>query len=119
MQKAHLNTQLRMRPAISGIIRLFYPLLKDHDCVKTYPDVAGVKTNVCFISHDVNEELKAGLRSKINQFEASFIEQLVRYLIHQPEYGPQDITVITPYKGQMFEIRRYVGFCVFSGFFLG
>jgi superfamily I DNA and/or RNA helicase len=104
IRKSELRTQLRMRPQISELIKPFYDGLQDHQRVFEYPNVSGVVGNVCFISHKQKEDSKI-TRSKSNTFEANFVVNLTEYLLHQPEYSSKDITIITPYKGQMFLIR--------------
>ncbi len=106
IQATTLCTQLRMRPEISKIMRLFYPALIDHNRVKLYPDVAGVGANVRFISHTHLENSGDESRSKTNDHEANYVTKLAKYLVNQPEYNEKDVTIITPYKGQLFLIKR-------------
>lgn len=44
------------------------------------------------------------ISSKSNDHEASFLIMLARHLILQ-EYKPEQVTILTTYNGQMFELR--------------
>ena len=41
-----LQLQHRMRPQISGMMRIIYPELKDHPVVENYPNVKGISKNM-------------------------------------------------------------------------
>lgn len=45
--------------------------------------------------------------SKSNTFEAKFLVGLCRYLILQG-YGPERITILTTYLGQMFAVKKLI-----------
>ena len=105
--KTHtLSHQRRMRPCVSALIGSIYPQLKDHEKVLEYPDVKGTNANVFFFDHnhpedgDNNDESS----SKINEFEAQMVVAFARYLLLQG-YGPEDITILTPYLGQLKRLR--------------
>jgi hypothetical protein len=99
-----LLTQKRMRPEISKIMETFYPGLKDHDCVKEFPDVEGMTNNLHFITHN-KLETESIYGSKSNEYEAEFICNLAMYLKNQKSYTENDITIITPYSGQQLIIK--------------
>lgn len=101
-----LNQQHRMRPEISAFAKLFYQEpIYDHKSVEAYPNVAGMRSNVQFVSHNQYESEITDLKSICNRFEANYLTKLCTYLIKQG-YGPDKITVITMYLGQLIELRR-------------
>jgi hypothetical protein len=102
-----------MHPLVSNIMRAtLYPNLKDWDGVTKYPSVRGVTQRVCWLDHPVAEDGQAtgqkaemnDARSKSNKHEAQVVVQLARYLLLQG-YVNNDITILTPYLGQMAKIR--------------
>jgi hypothetical protein len=105
-----LNTQRRMHPMISALIRrTLYPNLEDAPKVLTYPVVAGMKKRLFWLDHSWPEagaetdELAA--TSKSNDFEVEMTACLVAHLLSQGEYQSQEIAVLTPYLGQLFKLR--------------
>ncbi|KAF2813866.1 P-loop containing nucleoside triphosphate hydrolase protein [Mytilinidion resinicola] len=106
-----LETQRRMHPSIAQLIREpLYPLLKDAELVKAYPDVAGMKRRLYWLDHDHHE---AGSdvsdivsTSHSNEFEVEMTASLVSHLFRQGVYQANDIAVLTPYLGQLMKIRR-------------
>jgi len=103
-----LSTQRRMRPEISSLIRTsVYPGLLDHESVKTYPDVLGMSKNLYFLDHNKPEDAQNadGQKSKRNRFEVAMVQQLAAYLLRQG-YQPGDITILTPYVGQLLLLRN-------------
>ena len=109
-----LSTQHRMRPEISLLIKPIYPELKNHESVLNYPAIRGVKHNLFLIDHQQNEDHNEELVSKMNRHEAKYISRLCSYLLQQG-YEPEQITVLTPYSGQMFLIRKEMPRNKFSG----
>ncbi|XP_044753526.1 NFX1-type zinc finger-containing protein 1-like isoform X3 [Coccinella septempunctata] len=100
-----LNTQHRMRPEISALIKpSIYPDLKDHESVMERPRIQGIDKCLYFIDHEHPEESSAG-NSKKNIHEAKFLVHLARYLILNG-YEPEQITILAAYLGQMFEIQK-------------
>ena len=96
-----LKEQHRMRPEISQLLHPhIYHELIDHDSVKKYPSIKGVANNVFFISHHEKEKDIESLKSPSNIHEASFMSLLCQYLLKQG-YKSTEITVITPYTGQV------------------
>ena len=100
-----LTTQHRMRPEISLLVKPIYPALKNHKSVHNYPAIRGVKHNLFLIDHQRNEDHNEELLSKMNHHEAKYISCLCTYLLQQ-DYKPEQITVLTPYSGQMSLIKR-------------
>mmetsp|Transcript_101999 Transcript_101999/g.233606 ORF Transcript_101999/g.233606 Transcript_101999/m.233606 type:complete len:1568 (+) Transcript_101999:399-5102(+) len=101
-----LSHQRRMRPAISCLIKPLYPELENHQKVHEYPDVTGVGQNVFFLSHRELEDDDGESHSKSNTHEAEFVWSLAAYLIHVAKYEPTQITVLSPYLGQVRMIRN-------------
>ena len=104
---ATLIVQHRMRPEIAQIVsdHIYEKKLQDHKKTKGRDDIEGLKHNLFFINHDKEEELQdLDLKSHSNVHEASFLASLCKYLLQQ-EYAAEQITVITPYVGQFFELR--------------
>ena len=99
-----LELQHRMRPEIASIMTHIYPDLKDHDDVKTYPNVKGVSKNLYLINHSYLENSNTDIKSYANKKEAEFAVSLCRFLLLQG-YGRQEITVLTTYTGQLICIR--------------
>ena len=106
-----LQCQHRMRPEISSLVssHIYNGKVTDAPVTHSYPDVAGMKFNMFFMDHNEPETIDPDLNSKENGFEAAFLTQLCRYLLKQEIYTEKQITVITPYTGQMFKLRE--SFC--------
>lgn len=106
---AQLDTQRRMRPEISTLIReTLYPRLIDHPSTKTFPDVVGMRLNVFWLDHE-NMENSAGTdrhqKSHSNDWEVDMTHSLVRHIVRQGVYNSRDIAVLTPYTGQLQKLR--------------
>uniref|UniRef100_A0A8D0HP35 NFX1-type zinc finger-containing protein 1 n=1 Tax=Sphenodon punctatus TaxID=8508 RepID=A0A8D0HP35_SPHPU len=100
-----LLCQHRMRPDISQLlVPFFYKELRDHQVVTTYENIKGLERNVYFIQHTEKESHNAESESYSNKFEASFLALLSRYLLKQG-YQESQITILTPYHGQVLKIR--------------
>ncbi|CAG2103363.1 unnamed protein product [Medioppia subpectinata] len=101
-----LRLQHRMRPEICKLlVPYIYSRLDDHDIVRHYDDVTGVKRNLYFINH-TNRESGSGERmSRLNEFEAKFIIRLAKHLMYQ-NYDKTQITILTPYSSQYLLINR-------------
>ncbi len=101
-----LNTQHRMRPEISCLMKHFYNQpINDHLSVNSFPKIIGVKTDIFFLSHNKMESRVADGSSKENKFEANFIVEFCVYLAKQG-YEQSDITVLSMYLAQMRIIRK-------------
>jgi hypothetical protein len=99
-----LFEQRRMRPIISSLIRdTLYPELADSPHVMTYPEVRGVPKNLFFFDHVFPEDLKS--TSKKNEKEADLVVAFVRHMLLQG-YKGDDLTVITPYLGQLWLLQK-------------
>ncbi|KAJ3067513.1 M-phase phosphoprotein 8 [Podochytrium sp. JEL0797] len=126
-----LSIQRRMRPNIADLTRDFYAditVISDHTkCVErrigddvvmargqvnaiTNTEsrgwhVPGVSSNIFFWSHSGNEERASVGLSKVNRAEAKMVCDLARYLV-TCGVPKTSIAIITPYKGQLMEIRK-------------
>ena len=109
-----LERQHRMRPEIADFARIIYPLLKDDDSVLDQDHIMGVNSNVFFLNHCEQETQDSELMSASNKHEAAFLAKFCLYLIQQG-YSKQQITILTPYAGQMFEIRKLMPKNIFQG----
>jgi superfamily I DNA and/or RNA helicase len=103
-----LAIQRRMLPAISQLVReTVYPGLRDHPLVEDYPPVKGMDKPLVFFDHNEGEDNGTWgdeSRSKSNTFEVNMVVGLVGYLLRQG-YGPGEVTIITPYLGQLLKLR--------------
>ncbi|WVQ96520.1 hypothetical protein IAU59_003625 [Kwoniella sp. CBS 9459] len=101
-----LQTQRRMRPEISDLIRNhLYPDLVDHESVQIQPALKGMSRNVVFFDHShAQDRPMADSASKTNTFEAEMVCDLVAHFINQG-YKAGDIAVLTPYLGQVKLIK--------------
>ncbi|EKM54252.1 uncharacterized protein PHACADRAFT_174761 [Phanerochaete carnosa HHB-10118-sp] len=105
---SQIDVQRRMRPQISDLIRrTLYPKLEDHESVKNYPSVRGMRENVFFFDHQHKENGgEDDSISKFNQFEVDMIVDLVMYLLRQGPYSAEgDIVVLCAYLGQLARMR--------------
>ena len=102
-----LSEQHRMRPSISILMRHknLYPNLNDHPVVYTYDAVKGLDVNVQFINHEEVEGSNSESSSYYNIYEAKFLSRFCAHLLKQG-YGPDQISVLTPYVGQVFTLRK-------------
>ena len=107
---AQLNLQRRMRPEISAFIRqLIYPRLLDHEVTNSLPDVVGMRSNVFWFDHtNLEEGAHADMHSKSqsNLWEVEMTHALVRHILRQGIYKSTDIAVLTPYTGQLQQLRK-------------
>ncbi|KAK6223420.1 hypothetical protein LQW54_000538 [Pestalotiopsis sp. IQ-011] len=103
-----LNQQRRMIPEIRAVLNPFYPGLGDHPAVKDKtlrPEVPGMAVNSYLFNHHWVENTDVQSFSKYNTEEANMIVCFAAYLV-QNQVQPQDITVLTFYRGQVKEIRK-------------
>ena len=102
-----LEVQHRMRPEIASLIcPSIYQNLLNHEDVERYEHVKGVGTDLFFIDHHVPEkDIDDKDRSHSNDHEAEFLVALCKYLLKQG-YLPQQITLLTMYRGQLLELRK-------------
>lgn len=109
-----LETQRRMDPSISDLIRrTIYPGLRDHDTVRDYPTIPGVRKRLFWLDHREHEVGKASgdadsalQMSQSNDYEVGLIAAMVSHLVRQGFYGSEDIVVLTPYVRQLQKIRN-------------
>ncbi|KAF5017404.1 hypothetical protein F66182_10670 [Fusarium sp. NRRL 66182] len=109
---AQLNVQRRMRPEISQLIRRVYPDLKDHESVADLPDVAGMRQNLFWLDHNHAEDMGGDgtrVRSHSNKWETAMATALVRHLVRQGRYRAEDIALLTPYMGQLQQLKAALG----------
>ncbi|XP_015758492.1 PREDICTED: NFX1-type zinc finger-containing protein 1-like isoform X3 [Acropora digitifera] len=99
-----LSVQHRMRPEIASLMRHIYEGLENHESVKQYEDIKGVKKNVFFVNHSHLEDHNHESNSYSNNHEAKFLVALCRYLLQQG-YEAKQVTLLTTYSGQIFAIR--------------
>ncbi|KAK4316795.1 hypothetical protein Pmani_012053 [Petrolisthes manimaculis] len=102
-----LEYQHRMRPSISRLlVPAVYPMLKDHPSVHKSPSIKGLTKDVFFITHEINERADSDdNNSHENLHEAELVIGLCRHLMLQG-YSPNDVTILTPYSGQFFLLRK-------------
>ncbi|CAZ82087.1 unnamed protein product [Tuber melanosporum] len=111
---AELETQRRMHPSISALIRnTLYPKLQDHFTTLNNPPVPGLAKRLFWMDHrhpeagaDKTELIQT---SHANDFEVDMVVGLVRHLSRQGVYKSGDIAVLTPYLRQMFNLRKKLG----------
>ena len=103
-----LQVQHRMRPEISALVssNIYSNCLQDGISTREYPPVQGVEYNMFFIDHSSKETPNADLKSPQNNHEAKFLASFAKYLLQQESITPSQITVITPYTGQMYNLRE-------------
>lgn len=108
-----LTVQHRMRPEISRIIRgmALYNELEDHKSTEGRNHVAGVANDVVFIDHrhpeKLDEETAAvGMETKVNIYEVDMVVSIAKYIIQQGQYSADQVTILTPYLGQLSLIRK-------------
>ena len=102
-----LSTQHRMRPEISRLVskHIYEGRLKDSESVKNYKNVRGMCFNLYFVDHQESEERDEDSSSPFNMHEAHFVIHVWNYLIKNG-YKPEEITIVTPYVGQLRKIRQ-------------
>lgn len=90
-------------------------MMQDHASVRDYPKVKGMVHNVFFWDHNHPEGGRDENASKQNSTEAAMAARLALYLTQQG-YKAGDITILTPYVGQLLllraEVRKYMRFVV-------
>lgn len=108
-----LETQRRMHPSISRLIReTMYPALKDAANVEEYPGIAGLRKRLFWLDHtkpEGGDEADANQTSHFNAYEVQMTAALVRHIVNQGVYRPEEIAVLTPYLGQLQRLRNALG----------
>jgi hypothetical protein len=110
-----LSQQHRMCPEISSLVRnMTYEDLIDAPSTLRRKAVKGICGRVIFIDHRHPESAVSQIPdrrdqgnpvSKQNQWEASMVLKIVRYMAQQG-YGTADQVVLTPYLGQLSLLRQ-------------
>lgn len=100
-----LSLQHRMRPEIAKLMKHIYKKLENHEPVKNYEDIKGVSKNIFFIKHEQAEALIEETKSKANMHEAEYVVALCQYFLLQG-YTPSQITILTMYTAQLFELKK-------------
>jgi len=81
--------------------------VQDHEQVLQYPPVQGMAKNVFFWDHNHPEGGNDDTKSKVNAEEANLAARLAFYL-KQQGYKEGEITILTPYVGQLRLISQAV-----------
>ena len=115
MSQATLEIQHRMRPEIAQLVcPHVYEKLLNHESVEKYPDIRGISKNLFFVCHTQPESENPNLLSYQNDFEAKYIVGLCAHLLRLG-YSPSQITILTPYVGQLLLIRDKMPKSEFEG----
>ncbi|KAK6976420.1 NFX1-type zinc finger-containing protein 1 [Biomphalaria glabrata] len=101
-----LRYQHRMRPEISTLLKIpdLYLDLCDHEVVKTYPHILKIKGDIAFIQHYAPDEQENDTKTFKNSYEAELLIGLCEYLLQQG-YTSKQITILSPYAGQIHHIK--------------
>ena len=76
-----------------------------------FPHVVGMRQDVFWLDHQNLEDqghTDKQQRSHSNQWEVGMVAALVRHLVRQGEYTSNDIAVLTPYTGQVVQLRDFL-----------
>ena len=113
--RATLEIQHRMRPEIARLVHPHvYEKLENHESVKNYPEIRGISKNLYFIHHNEPESENQNLLSYQNEFEANYLVGLCAHLL-KLGYSPSQITILTPYVGQLLKLRGKMPRSKFEG----
>jgi len=114
-----------MHPEISSFIRPIYPRLIDAPSTIVHPSINGLKHRIFFLNHTIPEDgatgafgaeqsstgahvdvaLSDNAVSTSNAHEARMIICVLRYLLFNG-YAPQQLVVLSLYKGQNALMKR-------------
>ena len=114
---SRLNIQRRMHPEIADISRAtLYPYLEDHASTHDRTSVPVMADRVWWLDHQMPEDLpdprSSMATSCSNAYEVEMVVGLVEYLVQSNEYDYKDITILTPYNGQLAALTdRFQGMC--------
>ncbi|KAK1812545.1 hypothetical protein LTR12_013083 [Friedmanniomyces endolithicus] len=107
-----LSVQRRMHPFISQLVRkTLYPQLQDAPTVD-HPEIMGMRHRLFWLhpKHKENGDGDTAVSlSHTNDYEVDMVAALVKHLVGQGIYTSEDVAVITPYLGQLREIRKRLG----------
>ncbi|KAJ8129480.1 hypothetical protein O1611_g4151 [Lasiodiplodia mahajangana] len=106
-----LTIQRRMHPSISNLIRkTIYSELEDAGHLSDYPEVVGMRKRLFWFDHnhlegkaDATQPLST---SHTNEFEVEMVAATVSHLVRQGVYSHNQIAVLTPYLGQLHQLRK-------------
>ena len=108
-----LTVQHRMRPEISRIIRgmALYGELEDHKSTLGRCHISGVANDVVFLDHQFSETLDeataaVGMATTVNLYEVDMVVSIAKYIIQQGQFPLDQVTILTPYLGQLSLIRK-------------
>ncbi|RAK95355.1 DEAD/DEAH box helicase family protein [Aspergillus ibericus CBS 121593] len=102
-----LETQRRMHPSIAQLVRdTLYPRLEDAPSVMAHPEVCGMRRRLFWLDHQHPEATDELGTSYSNPFEVEMTTALVTHLLRQGSYEAGDIAVLTPYLGQLHQLRH-------------
>ncbi|KAK3167303.1 hypothetical protein OEA41_010430 [Lepraria neglecta] len=93
-----------------------YPYLEDHESTHGRDAVPVMADRVWWLDHQVPEDVpdprSATAKSCSNAFEVEIVVGLVEHLVNTNEYDFKDITILTPYNGQLAAFtERLSGTC--------
>jgi len=114
---SRLHIQRRMHPEIADIMRAtLYPYLEDHESTYDRAPVPVMADRVWWLDHRMPEDRpdprSPMAKSFSNAFEVEMIAGLVEHLVKSNEYDFKDITILTPYNGQLAAFtERFNGIC--------
>ena len=104
-----LNMQRRAHPEIADLLRAgCYPFLVDHPKTMAYPTIPGLQQRMFWLDHNLIEDHPEPgsplAKSCSNKYEARFIAEVVKYLVQRQGFSMKQITILTPYNGQVAQI---------------
>jgi len=114
---SRLNIQRRMHPEIADIMRAtLYPYLEDHESTLDRAPVPMIRDRIWWLDHkrpeDTPDPRSPIAKSFSNAFEVEMVAGLVEHLVKSNEYDFKDITILTPYNGQLAAFtERFSGMC--------
>ena len=77
-----------------------------------YPEVDGMRKHLFWLNHNKKEDASPSNPgqsfSKTNSQEVEVTSALVSNLVHQGIYRNEDITVLTPYLGQLQKLKQHL-----------
>lgn len=83
-------------------------LLQDHESTHHRAPVAGLVDRTFWFDHKVAEDSVASDSTAVsfsNTYEVEMVAGLVEYLVSSNEYDYKDVTVLTPYNGQLAALK--------------
>eukprot|EP00667_Euglena_gracilis_P000296 EG_transcript_296 len=119
-----LTTQRRMTPQLCQFAMPVYPNQLQNDpsvrtrllvtaqggrCLAAGQTIPGMVKSIFFWDHAAPEERSPVGRSWVNRREVAMVTAVAHYLLTVGGLQRDQLTVLTPYKGQMKELRRVCG----------